>query len=207
METALSEREERVRQWLAGRVGPGRLEHSLGVLAEATRLASRHGEEAAPLRLAALLHDSARELPGAAAVALAEEWGIRVRDVDRESPVLLHGRLAEELARRELGIDDPRVASAVRYHTAGHPEMSRGDMIFFLADMVEPGRRFPWVERLRRAAAADVEGAMRLALEINRRRLEARGKVMDPDSLALAAVLARGDADGRADWEDGGESR
>ena len=153
-------------------------------------LAQAHAVDPDPLRLAALLHDSARGMDDAAMLAAAEEWSLPVRDVDRECPVLLHARLAVELARRELGIDEPAVVSAVLYHTAGHPRMSLSDKLLFLADMIEPARSMAGVEQLRLVAYRDPDGALLLAIEINRRHLAARGRVMDPLTLELEKALA-----------------
>lgn len=183
---------ERVRGWLGTRVSARRLLHSEGVLAAVTGLAAANHVEAAPLRLAALLHDCARELTDAELLRLALEWELPVRDVDRQSPVLLHGRVGLELARRELGGVDPAAASAVVYHTAGHPDMSLSDKLFYLADHIEPGRDFGRVEELRRLAQADIDAAVLLAVEINLEYLGATGKVVDPDTLALRDALSGG---------------
>ncbi len=181
---------EAVRRWLAEKVSSRRLLHSEGVLAAATDLADSHGVEAAPLQLAAMVHDCARELAGDELLRRAGEWELPLRQVDRISPVLLHGRVGMEMARRELGIDDPRVVSAVYYHTAGHPDMDIADKLFFLADHIEPGRGYERVDELRRLAAADVDAALLLAIDINLDYLSASGKTVDPDTLALRARLS-----------------
>lgn len=177
------------RDWLEGRLSPRRTLHSEGVLSSVSRLAAENDVDAAPLQLAALLHDCARELPGGELLSLAREWGLPVRDVDRRSPVLLHGRVGLELATRELGPVGPVTASAVIYHTAGHPLMSLSDKIFFLCDHIEPGRDFARIEELRRAAHEDIDAAMRFAIEVNLEYLRAAGKTVDPDTLALRDKL------------------
>lgn len=181
--------ENTLKEWLRRQVSAPRYEHSLGVLEAASELADRYGVEKEPLRSAALIHDCARELSGEELVALALEWGLEVRDVDRESPVLLHGRVGMELARRELGIDEPAIVSAVSFHTAGHPAMSLSDKLFFLADHIEPGRRYPFVGELRAAAFAALNRAMLLAIDINHNHLSAKGAVVDPLSLELQQTL------------------
>ena len=186
--------ETELKRWLRGKVSAPRYRHSLGVLAAACELAERYGLGQAPLRLAALIHDSARELPFGEMLAQAEAWGLKIREVDRVAPVLLHGKLGLEMARREMGIDDPVVASAVLYHTAGHPEMSLSDKIFFVADHIEPGRRYAHLEQLRAAAFDDIDEALLMALDINREYLIGRGRPVDPDSLELREALLE-DAD------------
>jgi predicted HD superfamily hydrolase involved in NAD metabolism len=185
---------EELEAWLRGRVSERRFLHSLGVRESVADLARIHGVETEPLAQAALLHDCAREMSGAEMLARSQEWGIPVRDVDRRSPVLLHGRLAVAIADRELGIDEPRIVSAVLHHTAGHPQMSLSDKLFFLSDHIEPTRRFAWVDELKAAAGEDVDRAMLMAVDINIRHLLATGRTIDPWTLELRRSLTGGDA-------------
>jgi predicted HD superfamily hydrolase involved in NAD metabolism len=181
--------ETEVKAWLETRVSPRRFLHSMGVYAAAAELAGRYGTDAEPLKLAALIHDCARELGPGELVTLAGEWGIPIREVDRQSPILLHGMVGMEMARRELGIDDRVIISAVNYHTAGHPEMSLSDKLFFMADHIEPARPYPWVKELREAAFKDIDYAVLKAIEINLKYLTANGKTIDPQTLALRERL------------------
>lgn len=183
--------EEKISAWLASRISPGRCRHSLGVLETATRLATHYEIDPAPLRLAALLHDCARELPAPSAISLARELALPARDVDLQAPVLLHARLAVAIARSDLGLSDPVMASAVLYHTAGHPQMSFSDKLFYLADNIEPGRRYDRVEELRRLVFEDVDRAMLFAIESSEIHLKRKGGVIDPDTLELKAVLLK----------------
>lgn len=166
-------------------MSPLRLLHSEGVLTAVSVLAADNEVEAAPLKLAALLHDCARELPGGELLTRAREWGLQVREMDRQSPVLLHGRVGLEMVRRELGQVGPATASAICYHTAGHPEMSLSDKLFYLADHVEPARGFARVDELRQAVREDINGAVLLAIEINLDYLRSADRTVDPDTLAL----------------------
>jgi predicted HD superfamily hydrolase involved in NAD metabolism len=174
------------------RVKPKRLTHILGVRDFVTELAATHDVDPAPLRIAALLHDSERDIPQDRMVPLAKEYGIRIRPEDINAPILLHGPLAAEIGKREWGIKDPTVLTAVRYHTSGHPDMSYTDMIFYLADGLEPNRDFPGVEPLRKIAHKDVRRATRLLLENSITYIRAAGKRVDPDALALRARFEAG---------------
>ena len=62
--------------------------------------------------------------------------------------------------RRELGISDPDILNAVRYHTTGRENMSRLEKIIYLADLIEEGRDFPGVEGLRELAEEDLDTAL-----------------------------------------------
>jgi len=177
--------EQEIEVWLSGRLSPQRFSHSQGVARMADELAMAHAVDPVPLRVAGLLHDCARELGPHETLRLAREWGISLRPVDEDFPVLLHGRLAEIIAFRDFGIADTTVLTAVRYHTAGHPEMSFSDKIFFLSDHVEAGRDLPHVEGLRRMAMDDIDRAMLVALDINIAYLQGAGYKVDPDTYLL----------------------
>ncbi len=188
--------ESELKIWLQARVSDGRYQHSVGVLETVTALARFHEVDDAPLRLAALLHDCAREYSNEDLVAHAEEWGIEVRSVDRQSPVLLHGKLAVIIAERELGLSEPAMVSAVRWHTAGHPQMTLSDKLFYLADVLEPTRPEGWVLELRAIAHEDVDRAVLTAIDINVGHLNRTGRTVDPVTYLFRDLLLRADSTG-----------
>lgn len=181
--------EDELKNWLRARVSGGRYMHSLGVMEAVTELARLHGVDHVPLRQAALLHDCAREFSNEDLVATAEEWQLPVREVDRRSPVLLHGKLAVVIAERELGLSELAILSAVRWHTAGHPEMTLSDKLFYLADVTEPTRHHAWVAGLRALANEDVDQAVLMAIGINTDHLDRTGRTVDPDTYDLRDLL------------------
>ena len=71
-----------------------------------------------------------------------------VDGIERANPSLLHGPVAAVWAEKELGITDRSILDAIRYHTTGRAGMSRLEMVVYLADLIEPGRRYPGVDRL-----------------------------------------------------------
>ncbi len=164
------------------RLSKARYEHTLRVADTAEDLALAYGLDADRARLAALLHDAAREMGPEEFLKLADKWNLQVGDPERQSPKLLHGPVAAELARRELGIDDGEVLEAVMAHTTGRPGMGPFALVLYVADKIEPARDYPSVGSLRRLAREDLNGA---ALESLRRAIahnEARGKATHPAS-------------------------
>lgn len=165
------------------RLSEGRYEHTLRVAETAEDLALAHDLDADRARLAALLHDAARETGPEVFLQLADKWRLQVGDPERQSPKLLHGPVAAELARRELGIDDEEVLEAIRAHTTGRPGMEPLALVLYVADKIEPAREYPSVGRLRTLARKNLHGA---ALESLRRAIahnEERGKITHPASL------------------------
>jgi len=165
------------------RLSDARYEHTLRVADTAEDLALLHDLDEDRARLAALLHDAAREIGPDEFLKLADKWNVNVGESERQSPKLLHGPVAAELARRELGIDDEEVLEAVRAHTTGRPGMEPLALVLYVADKIEPARDYPSVGRLREQAREDLHTA---ALEALRRAIAhnvARGKATHPASI------------------------
>lgn len=176
---------ERAEAFARSRLSERRYEHTMRVADTAESLALAHDLEADRARLAALLHDAAREMEPEVFLNLAGKWGLQVGTPERQSPKLLHGPVAAELAKRELGVDDEDVLGAVRAHTTGRPGMGPLALVLYVADKIEPARDYPSVGRLRTLAREDLR---RVAEESLRRAIahnEERGKATHPASLAM----------------------
>jgi predicted HD superfamily hydrolase involved in NAD metabolism len=122
------------------RLSAKRYGHTLRVANTAEDLARAHGLDPGRARLAALLHDAARETSSEEFLDLADDLGLSVGEPERESPKLLHGPVAAELARRELGVEDEGVLEAIRDHTTGRPGMGPLSLVLYVADKIEPAR-------------------------------------------------------------------
>jgi HD superfamily phosphohydrolase YqeK len=68
-------------------------------------------------------------------------------------------------------------------------ELRRGSKVIFLADYLEPTRRFEELKQLRELAQQDLDSAYQRALETKIRYIQSRGRPLHPRSLrALASV-------------------
>lgn len=92
---------------------------------------------------AALLHDICRMLEANEMLERAEYFGLPITDLHRKKPVLLHGPVAAEEIRNELGLDDPDLYEAVYWHTTGKPGLGSLALALIIADFAEPGRDYP----------------------------------------------------------------
>lgn len=171
------------------RLSKKRYAHVLGVAETAESLARAHGLSPGKARLAALLHDAARESSPEELLKSARSYGLQPDGFTGERPMLLHGPVAAEEARRELGIEDPEVVEAVRVHTTGAPEIGPLALVVYVADKIEPGRDYPSVERLRGLARKDLREAAREILRAIEAHNENRGRPTHPDSRRMLAWL------------------
>jgi predicted HD superfamily hydrolase involved in NAD metabolism len=174
---------EAARSYARERLSDKRYFHTLRVAETAERLAEIHGLDPKKACLAGLLHDAAREVGKEELLHVAEEDGLAVGDFERERPMLLHGPVAAELARRDLGVKNGEVLDAVRSHTTGEPEMGPLALTLFVADKIEPGREGPGVENLRELVRKDLRRAAEAALEGSISHNEERDRPVHPESL------------------------
>lgn len=184
-----------VRAALRSRLGPARAAHCERVAVTAVALARRHGLDAAAAELAGLLHDWYREYGAAEILAEARACGVVAADVPEEGivPAVLHGPVAARLLPRQWPELAPAVLSAIDRHTTGDPGMTSFDCVVYVADLIEPGHRYPGVEALRALADRDVCAATLAAMDAGIVRLVQAGRRIDLRTVAARnALLARG---------------
>lgn len=91
---------------------------------------------------AGLLHDLCKPLKSEAMLAAAERYAIPIGALQREKPTLLHGPVAAEEARRELGVESDGVYEAIYYHTTGKPGLGPVGRALYFADFSERRRTY-----------------------------------------------------------------
>lgn len=160
-----------------------RYAHTIRVAETAEELAKIHGLDRERVRLAALLHDAARELRQDEFLRAAADFNLPVDEPEKENPKLLHGPVAAELARRELGVEDEAVLEAVRAHTVGSPGMGPIALALYVADKIEPARDYPSAGRLRELANKDLYEAAAESIRRTHAHNEERGRYTHPASV------------------------
>lgn len=147
---ALARLETRIRE---SGLSPKRLAHVLAVRAMAAKLAALYcPEDSLWLEAAALLHDITKELSTAEQVALCDRYGLPRTRGDLLTPKCFHAMTAAALIPDEYPeYADPRVVSAVRWHTTGHEGMTLSEKLIYLADYIDESRTFPDCVALREA--------------------------------------------------------
>jgi len=157
-------------------------------------LAGRAGLDPAQADLAAAGHDIARAEPPERLLALARAWGLPIGPVEARLPLLLHGPVGAERLRREMGVEDPAVLEAVRWHSTLAPGVGRLARLIFLADKLDPEKtaRYPFLEEVADLAQRDLEGAVLRFLRRELTRLLERGLPVHPASVEAYNELLPG---------------
>jgi len=175
----LSEKE--LEQEVVKLLKPKRVAHVLGCRDTAVLLAERWGADPVDAARAALLHDVTKALDGPHQLTLCRAYGIMLSDFSVQNPKTLHALTGSLVADRIFGEGDA-VVSAIASHTTGKANMNTLEKIIYVADYMEPNRDFPGVEKLRRLAFTDLDGALKLGLEMTLAVLKEEGKEISPES-------------------------
>ena len=173
------------------RLSDKRYRHTINVKKMAVALAERWGADPEKAELAALLHDSAKELPKAELLQIFADNAIIANNAAQRPAPIWHGLAAAILCQTQWGVTDPEILSAIRCHTTGKPGMSKLDKILYLADMTSAERDYPGVEALRKLECEDLDRAICEALEQSIRFVREGGKPVDPESQAALDDVRR----------------
>ena len=84
---------------------------------------------------------------------------------DNVPPPVVHQYLGAYVAENVLGVNDAEVLDAIRYHTSGKADMTTLGKLVFVADMIENGRTYDGVEKLRSLYDGDLETCFKECLK------------------------------------------
>ncbi len=135
-------------------------------------------EEAQAMRDVGLWHDALRDAPEAELRALTGD--------DTAPAELLHGPAAAELLARH-GETRTEVLEAVRWHTLGSAAWGRVGRALYMADFLEPGRKFMVEDRAFLASHVpyDFDGVFRQVVRVRLEWSLREGKELFPPAVAL----------------------
>lgn len=170
---------------IRNRLSQHRFEHCLNVAAVAREMAETFAVDEQQAYLVGLLHDYAKGISGHDLLILADENGLIEDETERKIPDILHAPVGAFLLQREQGINDREMLQAISAHTLGSLSMTSLDKIIFLADMIEPGRDFPGLDRLKCLSMRDLDQGMLYGLECTIRYCLDEGRVLHPRTIAV----------------------
>ncbi|MFI3230791.1 MAG: nicotinate-nucleotide adenylyltransferase [bacterium] len=158
-----------------------RFKHSIEVSKEAVKMGKHYNlsdEQIEKLFLAGILHDCAKCLTKEEILENAEIYNLELDDFVRNRLELAHSFLGEFIAKYEysmitdgdntikLELIDEDVLGAIRYHTTGVANMFTIEKIIYIADYIEPTRRyFEGLIKARELAYKDLDRAMEYILD------------------------------------------
>ncbi len=170
---------------------PSRYKHSRCVMERAAELAEKNGADVVKAKLAGLLHDIMKNVPEKEMLQFIEDSGIILLYADLCAPQLWHAIAGAAYLKEKLGIDDPDVINAVRYHTTGRAGMSKLEKVVYLADLTSADRDYPDVKKARKIADRSLDEGVLYGSEFLIADLVQKERVLHPDTLACYDELVR----------------
>ena len=181
---------EEMRAILEQQLTPSRYRHSLGVAETAVAIARRFGMNEERARVAGLLHDCGRVYKTDDLLKEARQRGIPIGKIESAMPLLLHAYIGAYLIYEVYGVNDAVIAQAVWRHTVGGANMTALDKIIYYADMIDPSRDYPEVERLRELSrTASLDEMMLVGLTESILFVAQKGGLIHPDTITARNEL------------------
>ena len=108
---------------------------------------------------------------------------------------VLHGPAAA-VRLREEGVTEEPILTAVAFHTLGSPDFDDLGRALYVADFIEPGRRFrpKWRQEMRKRMPEDLEVVVREILWLRIRHLLDRERPVRPETMGFWNVMVKGQA-------------
>ena len=108
-------------KWLKDHLSEKRYIHSIGTAECARDLAKKFGLNDEKAYMAGLLHDCAKCFPNEELMAIIKEH-LEVEDVELMNYKTLHAPVSAYIAKKDFGVEDEEILSAIRWHTLGRIE-------------------------------------------------------------------------------------
>ena len=124
-----------VKNWLRANLNDERYEHSVGTAEAAEKLAEKFGLDKEKAYFTGLIHDCAKCLPKDETAEILKSS--ELAEGELENPKTHHAPAGAYIAKKEFGVNDEEILSAIRWHTIGKLNMTDFEKIIFLADKIE----------------------------------------------------------------------
>ncbi len=125
--------------WLKENLSEERYKHSLGTAECAKILAEKYGLDTEKAYFTGLIHDCAKCMPKDEALSILKNLPYVEGELDNYKTH--HAPVGAYVAKKEFGVEDEEILSAIRWHTIGKLNMTLFEKIIFLADKIETKTR------------------------------------------------------------------
>ncbi len=131
---------EYINNWLKANLSEERYIHSLGTAECAKELAEKFGVNPDKAYFTGLIHDCAKNLNQIETDNIIKTH-LNLEEGELCSPKTHHAPVGAFIAKKEFGVEDEEILSAIRWHTIGKVNMTTFEKIIFLADKLETRTR------------------------------------------------------------------
>ncbi|HEY9788504.1 MAG TPA: bis(5'-nucleosyl)-tetraphosphatase (symmetrical) YqeK, partial [Candidatus Obscuribacterales bacterium] len=182
------------RRWAEPRVSAKRFRHVEGVARVAREIAEKCNVDPFLAELSGWLHDACKEVKDKELVVMARSFGLRLHPIEEENGHLLHGPVAAQVVKNELGITHQPLLDAISEHTLGAVGMSELSKVSFLADCLEESRPRDFADPIwdalgwkgtKKGNRLDIDRAMLVACDMSLDHLLKSQRVIHPRTIEV----------------------
>ena len=150
-----------------------------------------HDVDTEKVEIALLGHDLYRANSDIDMLSAAEEKEIEISNIEKDSPLLLHGVLASIKMQEQYKVSDKQIIASIKYHTSGMEEMDEVFMTVFLADKLDPKKieKNSQLEPINQTAQYSLSDATLMYLNMKISSIIDSGHLVHPDSLDASNSL------------------
>ena len=118
-------------------------------------------------------------------LSAAEEKEIEISNIEKDSPLLLHGVLASIKMQEQYKVSDKQIIESIKYHTSGMEEMDEVFMTVFLADKLDPKKieKNTQLDPINQTSLSSLEDATLMYLNLTISSIINSDHLVHPDSL------------------------
>lgn len=167
------------RRILVKMLDSARLYHSECVSESAGELASIYGADVRKAKLAGLLHDITKRMPGEEQKRLIGP----MTDLEAGNYKVWHQMSAPVFLKENGIVTDEEILEAIRWHTTGKADMTLLSKIVYTADFISADRNYPDVEVVRKLAHISLEHAILYTSRYTINSLVAADRPVHPSTL------------------------
>ena len=137
-----------------------------------------------------LVHDIMKNETVEKMLEVIENDGQTLTENEKAITVTLHAIAGEVYLRKNLGMTDEELLSAVRWHTTGKEDMSLFEKIIYVADLVSDDREYPDVQEVRELAEENLDKTLLRGLSFTIEDNARKYKLIHIDTVKAYNYLA-----------------
>jgi predicted HD superfamily hydrolase involved in NAD metabolism len=160
-----------------------RIAHSLRVAKVAEEVANKLKIDPNKAYTAGLLHDIAKDFTFEKAIQTCRNYNYTLSESELFNKKLLHAPISALIANHELNIKDTDILSAIKWHTTGRANMNTLEKIIYLADKIEPERKYPEINQIKKLITENIDKAMLYSVKMSLAKLLETNRSIDFKSI------------------------
>ena len=181
---------EKIKEIVKLRLSEKRYYHSECVMNRIIELAEKFDFDVNTAAKVGIAHDIAKEISSEDKLKYVEENNIKIDNIERESPTLLHAKIGADIAIKEFGFTE-EMGQAIRAHTTGITNMSLLDKLLFIADRTSVERGFPDIDYLNNLLDESIDKAVLYIIDKKIMLQIEKKATMHPDSIIARNYLLK----------------